>query len=86
MARTRLDRYTNNPETHKKTVNAVIRGAMAREGVRFDKQLCGPLGLTQQQIFTRFDHLGWSSWELFQLNKLLHFTAAEGCKLLGVEP
>ena len=39
MPRTKLDRFSRNPETYRKMVNRTIREAMARQEVAHNKEL-----------------------------------------------
>nr|DAT52109.1 MAG TPA: PVL ORF-50-like family [Caudoviricetes sp.] len=82
MPRTKLDRFSRNPETYWKMVNKTIEGAMLRQDMKYHKTLGEAIGLSETQISNRFK-IGWSAWELFRISQVLHFTEAEAIRLMG---
>ena len=82
MPRTRLD--THNPDGYRRTVNRIIRTAMARNEIPSQKYMGECIGLSETQTSNRFKK-GWTCYELFQLNRLLHFTESERITILGGE-
>ena len=82
MPRTKLDRLSDNPETYRKTVNRVVRSAMARNDMTSMAVLGRSLGLSQTQIQYRF-RTGWGDFELLKLNRMLAFTEDEQKKIMG---
>ena len=82
MPRTKLDRFSNNPDTYRRMVNRTIREAMARQEMSEQKVLAASIGLSPTQVSNRFKK-GWSSYELFLVNRVLHFTDSEKIKLMG---
>ena len=82
MPRTKLDRFSNDPDTYRRMVNRTIREAMARQDISEQKVLAASIGLSQTQISNRFKK-GWSSYELFRIDKVLHFTESEKIRLVG---
>lgn len=88
MARTKLDRFSNNPETYRKMVNRTIESAMKREGINTRKELGQRLGYTESQIVSRFwrGKDGWSAWDIRRMNEFLYFTEYERNLLMGGPP
>ncbi len=82
MPRTRLD--THNPDGYRRTVNRIIRTAMARNEIPSQKYMGECIGLSETQTSNRFKK-GWTCYELFQLNRLLHFTESERITIFGGE-
>lgn len=80
MPRTRFDKYSQ--AGYRKDVNRVIRTAMARNEIPSQKYMGECIGLSETQTSNRFKK-GWTCYELFQLNRLLHFTEAERITILG---
>lgn len=82
MPRTRLDRFSETPESYRRDVNRVVKTAMARSDISSNKELAEMLKLTSSQIHTRFKS-GFDPYELKQLNRILKFTDHEREVILG---
>ena len=76
MPRTKLDRFSETPESYRRNVNRIVKTAMARADVASNKELAERLDLTQSQIHTRFKS-GFNPYELKRLNQILKFTDKE---------
>lgn len=55
---------------------------MTRNDIPSQKYMGECIGLSETQTSNRFKK-GWTCYELFQLNRLLHFTEAERITILG---
>ena len=82
MPRTKLDHFSENPETYRRAVNRTIKSAMGRCEIESKKQLGASIGLTENQTSYRFRN-GWSDYELFRLNRVLKFTETERAQIYG---
>ena len=82
MPRTKLDRFSTDPDTYRRMVNRTIREAMARQEISEQQMLAASIGLSPTQISNRFKK-GWSAYELFRIDKVLHFTESEKIRIVG---
>lgn len=76
MPRTKLDRFSQKPETYRNNVNRVVKTAMARSDIDSKKELAKQINLTETQIHTRFK-TGFRDYELVELDRILKFTDKE---------
>lgn len=88
MPRTKLDRFSNNPETYRATVNRIIESSMKMAGIDTHKELGQRLGYTETQIANRFGggKFGWSLWDIRRMNDFLHFDEKQRNLLFGGPP
>lgn len=77
MPRTRLDRFSQKPETYRKAVKKCIQAAMLREDISMFKTLAEDMGLNYRQLQGRIDKIGFRDYELVKLDRILKFTDKE---------
>ena len=72
-----------NPVAQMSVLTRCIRVAMARKGIRQDKELAAMLGISQSALSKRLNYGGWSEVELWQVFRILEFTADEIVTAMG---
>lgn len=72
-----------NPVAQTAVLTKCIRVAMARMGIRHDKDLAVMLGLDRAVLSKRLNHGGWSDVELWRVFRTLEFTAEEIVTAMG---
>ena len=77
MPRTRLDRFSQKPETYRKAVKKCIQAAMLREDISMFKTLAEDMGMNYRQLQGRIDKIGFRDYELVKLDRILKFTDKE---------
>lgn len=77
MPRTKLDRFSQKPETYRKAVKKCIQAAMLREDISMFKTLAEDMGLNYRQLQGRIDKIGFRDYELVKLDRILKFTDKE---------
>ena len=82
MPRTKLDRFSETPESYRRNVNRVVKIAMARSDIGTKMELAEKMNLTRNQI-NRCFRSGFWDHELKQLNQILKFTEAERDQIWG---
>ena len=84
MPATKLGKRTIvNPVKQTAILSTCIRVAMARMGIRHDKDLAVMLGLDRSVLSKRLNHGGWSDVELWRVFRALEFTAEEIVTAMG---
>ena len=82
MPRTRLDRFSETPESYREQFNRILHVAMWRQGIQTKKELAIDLGISPE-VLTRYFKTGMHDFEIKQLNKVLKFTEKEREQLWG---
>ena len=77
MPRTRLDRFSQKPETYRKAVKKCIQAAMIREDVPMFKSLAVDMDMNPRQLRDRINKSGFRDYELVKLDRILKFTDKE---------
>lgn len=77
MPRTKLDRFSQKPETYRKAVKKCIQAAMLREDISMFKTLAEDMGMNYRQLQGRIDKIGFRDYELVKLDRILKFTDKE---------
>lgn len=77
MPRTKLDRFSQKPETYRKAVRKCIQSAMLREDISMFKTLAEDMGMNSRQLQGRIDKTGFKDYELVKLDRILKFTDKE---------
>lgn len=72
-----------NPVAQTAVLTRCIRRAMVDKDIRHDKDLAAMLGLSQSALSKRLNHGGWSDVELWQVFRILEFTADEIVTAMG---
>ena len=72
-----------NPVAQMAVLTRCIRVAMARKGIRQDKDLALMLGLSRSALSKRLNYGGWSEVELWRVFQVLEFTADEIVTAMG---
>lgn len=77
MPRTKLDRFSQKPETYRKAVKRCIQAAMIREDVPMYKSLAVDMDMNPRQLRDRINKSGFRDYELVKLDRILKFTDKE---------
>lgn len=72
-----------NPVAQRAVLTKCIRVAMARKGIRQDKDLAVMLELGRSALSNRLNHGGWKDTELWQVFRVLEFSAEEIVTAMG---
>lgn len=88
MPRTKLDKFSNNPETYRMIVNRVITSAMGMAGIKSRRELGEKLGYSESQVSDKFGRgkHGWTLWDIRRMNDFLYFTEPQRNLLFGGPP
>lgn len=76
MPQTKLDRFSQKPETYRKAVKC-IQAAMIREDVPMFKSLAVDMDMNPRQLRDRINKSGFRDHELVKLDRILKFTDKE---------
>ena len=63
----------------------VIRAAMARAGIDFDKDVARQIGMSPSYFSTKLNEGGWKIEELQRLAVILPFTVEDAVALMGIK-
>lgn len=77
MPRTKLDRFSQKPETYRKAVKKCIQAAMIRGDVPMYKSLAVDMDMNPRQLRDRINKSGFRDYELVKLDRILKFTDKE---------
>ena len=77
MPRTKLDRFSQKPETYRKAVKKCIQAAMLREDVPMFKSLADDMNMNPRQLRDRINKIVFRYYELVKLDRILKFTDKE---------
>ena len=77
MPRTKLDQFSQKPETYRKAVKKCIQAAMIREDVPMYKSLAVDMDMNPRQLRDRINKTGFRDYELVKLDRILKFTDKE---------
>ena len=77
MPRTKLDQFSQKPETYRKAVKKCIQAAMIREDVPMYKSLAVDMDMNPRQLRDRINKSGFRDYELVKLDRILKFTDKE---------
>lgn len=77
MPRTKLDRFSQKPETYRKAVKKCIQATMIREDVPMFKSLAVDMDMNPRQLRDRINKSGFRDYELVKLDRILKFTDKE---------
>lgn len=72
-----------NPVAQTAVLTRCIRKAMANKDIRHDKDLAAMLGISPTALSKRLNYGGWSDVELWQVFRILEFTADEIVTAMG---
>lgn len=77
MPRTKLDQFSQKPETYRKAVKKCIQAAMIREDEPMYKSLAVDMDMNPRQLRDRINKTGFRDYELVKLDRILKFTDKE---------
>ena len=77
MPRTKLDRFSQKPETYRKAVKKCIQAAMLRGDIPMYKSLAADMGMNPRNLQNRINKFGFRDYELVKLDRILKFTDRE---------
>lgn len=77
MPRTKLDRFSQKPETYRKAIKKCIQAAMLRENIPMYKSLAADMGMNPRNLQNRINKIGFRDYELVKLDRILKFTDKE---------